>query len=281
MDQLVCPPIHTSPNKVFQRLNWNFNWWQYWTLDGLTTDRAFNTNIHTQLNNRCGSTSAARMVSDRRTATGTAPAGVRLSGSSPGFSPWGGHRGRQTQGPGSFDLGQLQPRNDGGRSHYVNLNPQVTVKVATRFSTTLSANYSRNQDDAQWFRNITDDAGVTHYIFAALDQRTLGLTWRLNYTFTPATSFQLYANPFISKGEYRRARELNDPRAAQYDDRFKPDDDPSVLAGQPGFNVKQFRSNAVFRWEYRPGSVLFLVWSQGRQDFDPGHGQQFVPWGLQ
>ena len=82
----------------------------------------------------------------------------------------------------------------------------------------------------------------------------------------------LFRSPFISKGSYSRVRELNDPRAARYDDRFKPYGDASVLANQPGFNVKQFRSNAVFRWEYRPGSALFLVWSQGRQDAAPQIG---------
>ena len=255
-----------DPNKVFQRLNWNFNWWQYWTLDGLATERAFNSNIHTQLNNRwwlhIGGTKGIGTTYCDRNCTRGGPA-LRIE---PGFSPWGGLEGdtRNALVP-SFWVNYSS--NDGGRSHYLNLNPQVTLKVAAQFSTTLSANYSRNKDDSQWFGNPADSTGVTHYLFAALDQKTLGLTWRLNYTFTPTMSFQWYANPFISKGSYSQVRELNDPRATRYDDRFKPYGDASVLANRPGFNVKQFRSNAVFRWEYRPGSALFLVWSQGRQDF--------------
>ena len=259
-----------NPNKVFQRLNWNFNWWQYWTLEGLPTERAFNTNIHTQLNNRWwlhlgGTHGVGQWYCDRNCTRG-GPA-LRLE---PGFSPWGGLEGdsRKAVVP---SLWFNYSRNDGGRSHYLNLNPSVQFKVSTRFSSSLSANYSRNEDDSQWFRNIVDNAGVTHYVFAALDQKTLGLTWRLNYTFTPTTSFQWYANPFISKGEYSQVRELNNARAASYDDRFKPYDE-TVLASQPGFNVKQFRSNAVFRWEYRPGSTLFLVWSQGREEFAPQMG---------
>lgn len=261
----------TKPNKVYQRLNWNLNYWQYWTLEGLETDHTFSTNIHTQFNNRMwlhlgGSKGLEQTYCDRNCTRG-GPA-LRVE---PQFAPWGGIEGD--------DRNAIVPSlwfnyrsGDGGRTHFLNLNPQVTLKVATRFLTTLSANVSHNRDDSQWFGNFTDHSGVTHYTFAALDQRTVGLTMRLNYTFSPTTSFQLYANPFISKGEYSRVREVTDARAARYDDRFTPYGDPTALADNPGFNVKQLRTNAVFRWEYRPGSALFLVWSQGRQSADPTVG---------
>jgi hypothetical protein len=160
---------------------------------------------------------------------------------------------------------------DDGRSTYFRVGPSVRYKMGSSFSTSLSANVSRNKDDSQWFGNPVDGAGIRHYTFAALDQRTLGITWRLNYTFSPTASLQWYANPFISKGTYSRVRELDDPRAAQYDDRFRAYTGPG--ASDPGgFNVKSFRSNAVFRWEYRPGSTLFLVWSQGRSASAPIEG---------
>jgi hypothetical protein len=151
------------------------------------------------------------------------------------------------------------------------VNPQLTLKVADRFSTSVSFDYSLNRDDSQWFDNVVDPDGTVHYTFADLDQRTLGLTWRLNYTLSPTASLQWYANPFISKGGYSRLRELADPRAEAYDDRFQPWEGTSA-ADPGGFNVQQFRSNAVFRWEYLPGSTLFLVWSQGRSQFAPRMG---------
>lgn len=80
---------------------------------------------------------------------------------------------------------------------------------------------------------------------------------------TPDLSFQLYAQPFIASGASSAWRELSDPRAAAYGDRFAP----YGSGAAPGaFNSKQFNSNAVLRWEYRPGSVLFFVWQQGRSD---------------
>ncbi|HEX6644768.1 MAG TPA: DUF5916 domain-containing protein [Gemmatimonadales bacterium] len=266
-----------EPNAVFQRLNWNFNWWQYWTLEGLPTDRAFNTNVHTQFTNRWwlhlgGTIGVGRVYCDRNCTRGGPALKVE-----PGFSPWGGIEGdnRKSIIP-SFWVNYS--RNDGGRSTYYNLNPSVRLNVSSRFSTTLSANYSRNKDDSQWFGNFTDGGGTEHFTFARLDQRTLGVTWRLNYTFTPNASLQLYANPFISKGTYSDVREIADPRADAYEARFQPYADAEVADDPGGFNVKEFRSNVVFRWEYRPGSTLFLVWSQGREHFSPVQGTRSF-WG--
>ena len=84
---------------------------------------------------------------------------------------------------------------------------------------------------------------------------------------------QVYASPFVSKGKWSNVRELSaTPRAARYDDRFQPFTGP----GPGDFNIKFFNSNFVVRWEYRPGSTLFLVWNQGRDDFEPTTGNKNV-----
>lgn len=258
-----------TPNGVFQRLNWNFNLWNYWTLEGLLTDRAFNTNVHVQFNNRwwlhAGGTLGLGQVYCARNCTRGGPALLV----EPSFSPWLGLEGdnRKTIVPSIF---MNYTSTDGGRTTFFNMSPTVRLKVADRFSTSLSGSYSNNTDDSQWFANVTDNAGV-HHTFAELEQQTLGLTWRFNYTFSPTATLQWYANPFIAKGQYSRVRELADPRAADYADRFQPwNGQGSSSPG--GFNVKEFRSNAVFRWEYMPGSTLFLVWSQGRSEFAPRMG---------
>jgi hypothetical protein len=67
-------------------------------------------------------------------------------------------------------------------------------------------------------------------------------------------------------------RELDNPRAARYDGRFKPYADTAIANNPGAFNFKQFRSNTVLRWEYKPGSSIFLVWTQGRDDFAPQYG---------
>ena len=69
----------------------------------------------------------------------------------------------------------------------------------------------------------------------------------------------------MTTGKFGNIREMASPRAAVYDERFRP----YQLSGEAGgFNEKQFRSNMVVRWEYRPGSSVFLVWSQGRDQTD-------------
>ncbi|MBK6779426.1 MAG: hypothetical protein IPG75_07580 [Gemmatimonadetes bacterium] len=144
--------------------------------------------------------------------------------------------------------------------------------MSSRFSTSLAANWRRNRDDLQYFGTFADSSGVAHYTFAHLQQRTLSLTWRLGYTFSPTTSLQVYASPFITKGSYSRVREVARARAARYADRYQPYGDTTVTSDPGGFNFQQFRSNVVFRWEYRPGSTLFVVWSQGREGLRAGAG---------
>lgn len=261
-----------KPNRVYQRLNWNLNYWNYWTLDGLPTDRAFNSNVHVQFNNRwwlhAGGTVGLGDIYCDRDCTRGGPA-MRIA---PRFAPWLGIEGddRRAFSPG---LWINYSQSDEGRSDYLSINPSVRYNFSSRFSTSLSGVWSRNRDDLQWFRNVTNDDGSVTHLFAHLDQRTLSLTWRLNYTISPEASIQWYANPFISKGSYTRVRELADPRAAAYDDRTRIHEGP-VADNPGGFNVRQFRSNAVFRWEYLPGSTLFLVWSQGRRQSENEMGRR-------
>ena len=248
-----------------QRFQWNFNWWQYWTTAGLPTERAFNTNTHTTFNNSMrldlGGTlgGLGTTYCDRCARGGPALRQDRY------VAPWMGINGD--------DRKMLVPymwvnylTADGGRTHRVNLSPELDLRVASRFSSALSLNYSRNVSDRQFYGNITDSVGVLHSTVARLLQTTVGLTLRLNYTISPDMSLQVYAQPFDSKGTFRTVRELSaTPRAARYDDRFQAYGDTAVTNNPGGFNYKQFASNVVFRWEYRRGSTLYVVWNQGRQ----------------
>ena len=123
--------------------------------------------------------------------------------------------------------------------------------------------------DSQWVNNLI--VPDTHYVFAHLDQMTTSLTGRLNFTVSPTLSLQLYGEPFVSGGDYRAFRELVDGRNLDYASRYAPFDYNYAANGIPDFNVKSFRTTNVLRWEYRPGSTLFVVWQQARQS-DLGAG---------
>jgi hypothetical protein len=255
-----------NPALFFNSAIFNFNEWNYWNTAGLPLERALNTNWHFTLKNNLilnpGITFAQLpgTYSDRNSRGGPA---VRHSPFMNSFINIGGDDRRQVI-P-AFFLGV--GRSDYGRGGWIELNPSADLRVSSRFHMNLGVDYNHNRDDTQWYGNFTDSANVTHYTFAHLDQKTLTATLRFDVTATPNLTFQLYASPFVTKGSYTSIRELDDPRAVDYTKRYKPYADESILANQPtGFNVKQFRANAVVRWEYRPGSTLFLVWTQQRTD---------------
>jgi hypothetical protein len=151
---------------------------------------------------------------------------------------------------------------------------------------------NRENNVAEYVRTATDAAATTTYgkrhVFASIHQTTLAMDTRVEWTFTSAVSFQLYAQPFVSAGEYYGFKEFLTPRKLQFAEygvdrgtitrsatgTYTVDPDgggpsPSFDFQDPTFNVRNLRGNAVVRWEYRPGSALFVVWQQRRSDFEP------------
>jgi hypothetical protein len=147
-----------------------------------------------------------------------------------------------------------------GRSHNFSLFPRIVVKPSASLELEVGQSIERRIDDAQWIENVTTD-DRTRYVFGRLDQKTSAITTRVNYTITANLSVQVYAQPFVSSGNYERFKELVNGRAARYDDRYAPYD----YTGTPDFKVLSFRTTNVMRWEYKPGSALFVVWQQSRE----------------
>ncbi|GJG87453.1 hypothetical protein tb265_26340 [Gemmatimonadetes bacterium T265] len=249
---------------LYNSFRWNNNWWQYWTTAGLPLERAYNTNVHVTLRNNWGVHTGGTLGQIGTTFDDRAARGGPAVRQDPYLSPW--------LSVGGDDRRALVPywnmnafRGSGGRHRQWNVGPELDGKFGGRFSSALSVNYSRNVDDAQWYGNYADSAGATHYTFAHLAQSTTSATLRMNYTFTPTVSLQVYAQPFMSKGTYSDVRQLSaTPRAAAYAARYAPYANPPVTADPGGFDFRELQSNVVFRWEYAPGSTLFLVWNEGR-----------------
>ncbi len=256
----------------YQRFQWNNNWWQYWTTAGLAQEAAYNTNVQITLKNNWGwhmggTVGQLGTTYDDRAARG-GPAVRQDSYISPWISINGNDRHPLVP---SFSSNYF--RGSGGRNSSWNYGPELDYKISGRFSSVFALNWSANITDNQWYGNYTDTLGATHYTFAHLDQRTTSATVRLNYTFTPSTSLQVYTQPFVSKGNYSNIRQLSaTPRATGYDARYAPYLNPSVTSDPGGFDFKEFQSNVVFRWEYNAGSTLFLVWNEGRQGNAPFEG---------
>jgi hypothetical protein len=251
--------------KAYLRANFNFNAQERWTTEGLVLGRGLNQNSHIQLPNFMwvhlgfNVNDFGTVYNDRDARGGPA---LRRS---PNKSMWGGidsDNRRAVTGSLWFNAW----KGDEGRSWDANVQPSVDFRVSSRFSASLGLNYERNADDKQYYASYGDvGSDTTHYTFARLDQTTVGLSTRLNFTATPNLSFQFYGEPFVSDGSFADWKELANPRAASYADRFKPFRSGAGLFD--GFNYRQFRSNAVARYEYRPGSTLFVVWQQGRSNY--------------
>jgi hypothetical protein len=155
---------------------------------------------------------------------------------------------------------------DGGRSLLWRVRPYVVVRPSSRFSVELGTRYQYNLDNTQWIDNLgVIGADTTHYLFGRLHQDLLSFTARMDLTIRPTMSLQLYAEPFVTAGRFDDVRELAAPRARAYDARFRP---YAGTAPNADFNAKSFHSSVVARWEYRPGSTLFVVWTQGRDQSD-------------
>ncbi len=149
-----------------------------------------------------------------------------------------------------------------------------------------------NRDKLQFIDNFDDVGGSPRYLNGEIRQRTLSMSVRLNYTINPNLTIQYWGQPFISRGRYSNFKHITDPIAKTFEDRFiqytaqqtsLTDGDYAIdedLDGvtdfsfsDPDFSFVQFRSNLVIRWEYIPGSEIFLVWSQDvSRSADPTEG---------
>ncbi|MGQ0767481.1 MAG: DUF5916 domain-containing protein [Gemmatimonadota bacterium] len=249
---------------IYRWAQLNGNHWESWNTSGDRLENALNFNGHMGLRNNwdvhLGSTFSRLTPSycDRCTRGGP------LLRHSRTISPWGGINtdSRKTVSGGFwFNLWF----SDEGNSRGTGLSPYMNLRLSTRLQAGLGTSFSHDRNNTQWYGNFTDAAGATHYSFARLDQRTVSMNTRINYTATPDLTFEFYGQPFVATGTYSDVREVSQtPRADSYDERFvtfQPQGDTRTW-----FKVKQLRTNAVARWEYRPGSTLFFVWAHGRFD---------------
>jgi len=151
------------------------------------------------------------------------------------------------------------------------------------FNLSISSEYEENPNKTQYVTE-TNFNGNARYITGNIDQKTFSTSIRFNYSINPNLSIQYYGEPFISRGKYTDFNYVNNPIAEKLSERVRlfsenqiskstetdnyliDEDLNGVIDYQiadPNFSYVQFRSNLVLRWEYIPGSEIFLVWSQG------------------
>jgi len=173
------------------------------------------------------------------------------------------------------------------------IGPGLALKPAANVFLQLSPTYHYDEDVAQYVTSVDDPTATafygTRYVFGFIKTTTVSLDTRLNWTFTPNLTLQLFAQPFIASGDYSSFREFARPRtldkvvygqdvgtityaadSAVY--HVDPDGSgpaPTFSFDNPDFTKTALRGTAVLRWEYRPGSTLYFVWTQQRAGEDP------------
>lgn len=281
-----------QPFSIFRWMRINGNQYLTWDFDGVNQYRAANFNMHMQFNNLwflgLGSTFSGQSVSNADLRGGPS---IRYPGAREfwiyissndnkklyvDINPWiayGNHENYYGKG---FDFG-------------IRYQPTDALRVS------VSPGVSFNSDELQYVSSYSSGA-TDEYVLGRIDQVTYSASLRANYIITPNLSIEFWGQPFISSGEYSNFKQVMDANASEFNSRYIPYDDQQIAHQQeldaylidhnrdgvtdyemddPNFNFMQFRSNCVLRWEYVPGSTLFLVWTSNASEFHNSRENSF------
>jgi len=277
-----------KPFSVFRQVGMNYNHWTAWDFGGNHNLLQFNVNSWANFKNNWFGNFGVTYVGVNQS-NFALRGGPRLR-----FSPsvffWN-NIGTDNRKKVRFNAGHNGSRSfDNSRNRYrmyfgVSYQPLNSLRIS------LNPSYNHNSDKIQFVENVEVGNDVK-YINATIDQRTFSASLRVNYTINPNLTVQYWGQPFVSRGRYMNFKAITDPQASNFDDRFLEYNNTQITLNDgtyavdegldgsadfsfdnPDFSFVQFRSNLVVRWEYIPGSEVFLVWSQGvTGDGNPANG---------
>ncbi len=270
-----------NPFAIFNNFYLNTNYWLYWDLSGELQSVNVNLNFNTQFKNRW-------RLNGSFTRQGDNISNNKLRGGPsfilPGELSINFNISTDQSKKVIFNTGFYKGIGDEKFYRISEYWGTLRLRPMNSLSASISPEYGINNSELQYVSTAVN-SGATKYLFGTLDMKTISVTFRINYTINPELSIEYYGQPFVSAGNYSDFKKITDPRATKFTDRYYSfsDDEIGFDAGSnrysvdenndgseeysyvnPDFNFRQFRSNLVVRWEYHPGSTLYLVWSQGR-----------------
>jgi len=267
-----------NPFWIFNNFYLNTNYWMYWNFSGKLLSTNTNMNFNSQFKNKWRINGNFNRQSENISTT------LLRGGPSfinPGNQNFNLNFGTDYSKKLAFTVGTYHGSGDAnsfsGHEYWADINYRPTNSVTI----SVDPDYEIGSKELQYV-STAGTSGNPEYLFAKLDQKTVGITFRINYTINPELSIEYYGQPFISAGKYTDFKNITQPNADKFRNRFHTftsdeitfnqesnsytinDGISGVSVSNPDFNFRQFRSNLVIRWEYLPGSTLYLVWSQGR-----------------
>jgi hypothetical protein len=183
-----------------------------------------------------------------------------------------------------FDVSMLYGRDENGGLTF-EAATELELQPGSQWQLSISPRYQRLVDARQYVDTVPRAAAIDRtfgrrYVFGEIDRSTYGTELRFTYTFKPDLTLDFYGEPFAASGRYRAFGELVEARSRLLRQYGTDGTQVTSLDGgrvriadgtetfdlrAPDFNVRSFRSNLVLRWEWRPGSMLYLVWQQDRE----------------
>lgn len=183
-------------------------------------------------------------------------------------------------------------RNESG-SYTIEFDPGIGIKPTAGINIKFNPSFMRSLGIAQYITTVSDPTATygARYIFSKIDQTELSASVRLDWTFTPSLSLQLYMQPLISAVQFCDYKELKQPGTFSFNrygengstisyvdstNSYLVDPDGTGSSSpfsfdKPDFNYISLRGNVILRWEYLPGSTMYFVWTHGGSDY-AGYG---------
>jgi len=259
---VVMNYVNENLTPAFRDRNVRLGTWQNRNFDGDTTERGFLLDTFATLQNYWSLAASVDVVpgalSDRNARGG--PLVRTPSGWSSFLSVDSDDRKKLSYGL----FGHVRHSVDG--SYARSFGGGLAWRPVSNLQLRLEPSFNRSHDYTQYVTSFVDAAATAtygkRYLFANLEQRSFELGTRADWTVSPRLSFQLYLQPFIVSGDYHGYHTLAAARTRTYTayNEYTANDD---------FNFRSVRGSAVVRWEFRPGSTLYIAWNENRADVAP------------
>jgi hypothetical protein len=279
-----------EPFSIFRNANLNLNQWNAWDFGGVHQVTGFNINGHSQFKNLWDAGFFLGMDSEL-VSNSTLRGGPSIT--MPAETNAHLFIGTNSRKKLSFEISGSISRGFEKSSSQYGTELEINYKPISNLSIGLYPEFGTRRSQLQYV-DQQEPGGEERYIFGSIDQKTFSTSLRIDLVVTPELTIQFWGQPFIAAGKYSEFKYITDSHADRFEDRFHTYNSREIFAEEnnrytvteegsgpeyqfqnPDFNVKEFLSNLVFRWEYRPGSYLYLVWSQTRSGYDPWGYFQF------
>jgi hypothetical protein len=269
----------TDPFAIFNQLHFSAYQWNSFNFGGLHQNSGLNLSLNTQFKNRMGFDLGLEYNSDYLSSTALR-GGPRLLMPSATYAwIWFGTDYTKDVEYWAFTLNGW---NKDKLNYYHRLENEIEWKVSPFLNFSLYADWDSEQNVFHYVTDVDYD-GDSHYILSKFNSQSASMQISVNWNISPNISLEYRGRPFFMSGKYSEFKVITDGDNANYEDRFDLFTDNITLTDEvyycdedrdmitdysfddPDFVYNSYQSNLVFRWEYQPGSTLFLVWSRNHE----------------